>query len=97
MSFVDRGDLTFYRETLPVTSTGTAASTGAEGTTTVAAAVTYEPYRAPATTLSIGLGFEQGLGSGFSLDLGATWRRTDTPDGSFSGPSATASVVWRWD
>ncbi len=58
---------------------------------------TFEPYRAPATTVGIGLGFEQGLGGGFSVDLGATFRRTDTPDGAYSGPSATASVVWRWD
>ena len=59
--------------------------------------VTFEPYRAPATTVGVGLGFEQGLGAGFSVDLGATFRRTETPDGSYSGPSASASVVWRWD
>jgi hypothetical protein len=58
---------------------------------------TFEPYQAPATTVGVGLGFEQGLGGGFSVDLGATFRRTDTPDGTYSGPSATASVIWRWD
>ena len=89
--FVERGDLTFYREILPV------ALASSDGATAAAAVATFEPYRAPATTVGVGLGFEQGLGAGFSVDLGATFRRTDTPDGSFSGPSATASVIWRWD
>jgi hypothetical protein len=85
--FGERGDQTFYLEVpLAAGVPATAASLGA-----------YEPYRAPATTLGAGIGFEQGLGAGFSVDLGATWRRTDTPDGSHSGPSATANVVWRWE
>jgi hypothetical protein len=67
------------------------------GDLTFYTAATFEPYRAPATTVGVGLGFEQGLGGGFSVDLGATLRRTDTPDGTYSGPSATASVIWRWD
>jgi hypothetical protein len=96
-TFVERGDLTFYREILPVASIATAASSTPGWTTTAAAGATYEPYRAPATTVGVGLGFEQGLGAGFSVDLGATWRRTDTPEGSYSGPSATASVAWRWE
>jgi hypothetical protein len=56
-----------------------------------------EPYRAPATTLGAGIGFEQGLGGGFSVELGATWRTTSTPEGAYSGPSATAAVAWRWE
>ena len=96
-TFVERGDLTFYREIPPFTSTGSAALTGNEGATTAASAAIFEPYQSAATTLGIGLGFEQGLGAGLSLDLGATWRRTDTPDGTYSGPSASASVVWRWE
>jgi hypothetical protein len=86
-AFGERGDQTFYQEIIPVTDAGVAAST----------VTTFEPYRAPATTLGFGVGFEQGLGGGFSIDLGATWRRTDTPDGAYSGPSASANVVWRWD
>lgn len=83
-AFGERGDSTFYRELAPSTDAATAVTA-------------FEPYRAPATTLGVGLGFEQGLGGGFSLDLGASFRRTDTPDGAYSGPSATATVVWRWD
>jgi hypothetical protein len=86
--FAERGDTTFYREILPVAQASTTAAV-------VEAA--FEPYRAPSTTTGLGLGFEQGLGGGFSVDLGASWRRTTTPDGDYSGPSATASVVWRWD
>ena len=86
-AFGERGDQTFYQEILP----------GSEVNATAATVTTFEPYRAPATTLGVGVGFEQGLGAGFSVDLGATWRRTDTPDGPYSGPSATANVVWRWD
>ncbi len=89
-TFGERGDGTYYRE-LPAVADATAPAT------TSAAVVTYEPYRAVATTLGIGVGFEQGLGAGFSFDLGATWRSTDTPDGAYSGPSASASVVWRWE
>jgi hypothetical protein len=85
--FGERGDQTFYLEVPP---------TGAATATSASLAV-FEPYQAPATTLGAGIGFEQGLGSGFSVDLGATWRRTDTPDGTYAGPSATASVVWRWE
>lgn len=86
-AFGERGDQTFYQELLPAS----------EATGTTATVTTFEPYRAPATTLGIGIGFEQGLGGGFSVDLGATWRRTNTPDGPYSGPSASANVVWRWD
>jgi len=86
-AFGERGDLTFYQAILPASGVNA----------TAASVTTFEPYRAPATTLGVGVGFEQGLGSGFSVDLGATWRRTDTPDGAYSGPSATANVVWRWD
>ena len=68
--------------------------TGNEGTTTAASAAIFEPYQSAATTLGIGLGFEQGLGAGLSLDLRATWRRNERHG---TGPSATASVVWRWD
>lgn len=89
-AFGERGDATYYRELPPI-----AEATAPTGTS--AAVVTFEPYRANATTLGLGVGFEQGLGAGFSLDLGATWRRTETPDGSYAGPSASASVVWRWD
>lgn len=86
-AFGERGDLTFYQEILPASGVNATAAT----------VTTFEPYRAPATTLGVGVGFEQGLGSGFSVDLGATWRRTDTPDGAYSGPSATANVAWRWE
>ncbi len=58
---------------------------------------TYEPYQAPSTTTGLGLGFEQGLGGGFSVDLGASWRRTGTPDGVYTGPSASAAITWRLD
>ncbi len=86
-AFGERGDQTFYQEILPASLPGAAAAT----------VTTFSPYLAPATTLGVGVGFEQGLGAGFSVDLGATWRRTDTPDGPYSGPSATANIVWRWD
>lgn len=86
-AFGERGDLTFYQEILPAAGVSATAVT----------VTTFEPYRAPATTLGAGVGFEQGLGGGFAVDLGATWRRTDTPDGAYSGPSATANVVWRWE
>jgi hypothetical protein len=86
-AFGERGDQTFYQELLPGPEAGAAAPT----------VTTFEPYRAPATTLGVGVGFEQGLGAGFSVDLGATWRWTDTPDGTCSGPSASANAVWRWD
>ena len=86
-AFGERGDQTFYQEILP----------GSEVSATAATVTAFEPYRAAATTLGGGIGFEQGLGAGFSVDLGATWRRTDTPDGPYSGPSASANVVWRWD
>jgi hypothetical protein len=86
-AFGERGDQTFYQEILPASG----------GDATAATVTTFEPYRAPAMTLGVGVGFEQGIGGGFSVDLGATWRRTDTPDGAYTGPSATASVVWRWD
>ncbi len=89
-AFGERGDGTYYRELLAVTD-ATAPST------TSATVMTYEPYRAIATTLGLGAGFEQGLGAGFSVELGATFRRTETPDGTYSGPSASAGVVWRWD
>ena len=58
---------------------------------------TFEPYRAPSSTVGVGIGLEQGLGAGFSVDLGATLRRTTTPDGAQTGPAFSASVVWRWD
>ena len=86
-AFGERGDLTFYQEVLPAAGVSATAAT----------VTTFEPYRAPATTLGVGAGFEQALGGGFSVDLGATWRRTDTPDGAYSGPSVTANVVWRWE
>jgi hypothetical protein len=86
-AFGERGDLTFYQEILPAAGANATAATVA----------TFEPYRAPATTLGVGVGIEQGLGGGFAVDLGATWRRTDMPDGAYSGPSATANVVWRWE
>ncbi|MEI7705703.1 MAG: hypothetical protein WCK73_14030 [Deltaproteobacteria bacterium] len=87
VAFGERGDQTFYQAILPASELGTTAAT----------VTIFEPYRATATTLGVGVGFEQGLGGGFSVDLGATWRRTDTPDGAYSGPSASATVVWRWD
>ena len=90
-AFGERGDATYYRELLMTVADA------APPSTTSATVVAYEPYRANATTLGFGVGLEQGIGGGFSVDLGATWRRTDTPDGAYSGPSATASVVWRWD
>jgi hypothetical protein len=85
--FGERGDQTFYAELSSV----------AGATATSATLAVYEPYRAPATTLGAGIGFEQGLGGGFSVDLGATWRTISTPDGSYAGPSATANVGWRWE
>lgn len=91
-AFGERGDTTFYREILPVEQATPTAATAAAVVET-----TFEPYRAPSTTTGLGLGFEQGLGDGFSVELGASWRRTTTPDGDYSGPSATASVVWRFD
>jgi hypothetical protein len=94
--FGERGDQTFYVE-IPSTSAATATTAAAAATATSATVAVLEPYRAPATTLGAGIGFEQGLGGGFSVDLGATWRTTTTPDGSYSGPSATANVVWRWE
>jgi hypothetical protein len=86
-AFGERGDQTFYQEIITASEVGTPTAT----------VTTFEPYRAPATTLGVGVGLEQGLGGGFSVDLGATWRWTDTPDGAYSGPSASANVVWRWD
>jgi hypothetical protein len=82
-AFAERGDATFYQELPPGTSTATEL-------------VTFVPYRAMATTVGAGVGFEQGLGAGFSVDLGASWRRMETPDGPSSGPAASASVTWRW-
>jgi hypothetical protein len=81
----ERGDGTFYQE-IP--------SAAGDGATAVAVLV---PYRAPSTAVGAPLGLEQGLGAGFSLDLGATLRRTSGPDGSVTGPSFSASIVWRWD
>jgi hypothetical protein len=86
-AFGERGDQTFYQDILPASG----------GDATAATVTTFEPYRAPTTTLGVGVGFEQGIGGGFSVDLGATWRRTETPDGAYSGPAATANVVWRWE
>ena len=86
-AFGERGDQTFCQDILPAS----------EAVTTAATVTAFEPHRAPATTLGVGVGFEQGLGVGFSIDLGATWRRTGTPDGTYSGPSASANVVWRWE
>jgi len=83
-AFGERGDGTFYREL-------------ARTTETEATVRTFEPYRAPASTSGVGIGFEQGLGGGFSLDIGATWHRTITPDGAFTGPAVSARFVWRWD
>jgi hypothetical protein len=83
-AFGETGDGTFYREILA----------GTEISPTV---TTFEPYRAPSSTVGVGLGLEQGLGAGFSVDLGATLRRTSTPDGAQTGPAFSASVVWRWD
>jgi len=82
--FGEVGDATFYREMTPSLETGTGGTT-------------YAPYRAPASTLGVGLGMEQELGAGFSVNLGAALRRTATPDGAFSGPAFSAIVVWRWD
>jgi hypothetical protein len=84
LTFGERGDGTFYRALATTPATG--------GTQTA-----YEPYRAPSSTVGLGFGFEQGLGGGLALDLGATFRRTSTPDGAFSGPAASASLRWRWD
>jgi hypothetical protein len=84
VAFGEQGDGTFYREWVATQATG-------------ATLATYEPYRAPSSTVGLGLGFEQGLGGGLSVDLGATFRRTSTPDGAFSGPAASASLRWRWD
>ncbi|MGA8891653.1 MAG: hypothetical protein WB493_08800, partial [Anaeromyxobacteraceae bacterium] len=99
--FGERGDQTFYLEVPPAAAATAPASTAATAATatsaTSATVAVFEPYRAPATTLGAGIGFEQGLGAGFSVDLGATWRTTSTPDGSYSGPSASANVVWRWE
>jgi hypothetical protein len=83
-AFGERGDGTYYRE-MPA------------ATDSVAGVTFYEPYRSTATTLGVGVGYEQGLGAGFSVDLGVTFRRTQTPDGPYTGPSASATVVWRWD
>jgi len=84
VTFGERGDGTFYR--------ALATTPAIEGTRTA-----YEPYRAPSSTVGLGFGFEQGLGAGLAVDLGATFRRTNTPDGAFSGPAASASLRWRWD
>jgi hypothetical protein len=83
--FAERGDATFYEEVAVVPS-----STAPE-------TVVLSPYRAPSTTLGATLGLEQGLGAGFSLDVGATLRRTTGPEGAATGPSFSAAVVWRWD
>ena len=79
--FGERGDATFYEE-LPATTTAT---------------TVLSPYRAPSTTVGTTLGLEQELGAGFSLDVGATLRRTTGPDGSVTGRSFSVSMVWRWD
>ena len=83
-AFGEAGDGTFYRELLP-------------GTTNTPTVTAFEPYRAPSSTVGVGLGLEQGLGAGFSVDVGASLRRTTTPDGAQTGPALSASVVWRWD
>ncbi|HET8734175.1 MAG TPA: hypothetical protein VFM45_10445 [Anaeromyxobacteraceae bacterium] len=82
-AFGERGDATFYEEVAPP-------STGAD-------AATFVPYRAPATTIGVLVGVEQGIGGGFSLEAAASLRRTDAPGGPTTGPAFTLAIVWRSD
>jgi hypothetical protein len=87
--FGERGDVTFYEEIVPAAAQASDATASVESS--------FLPYRAPATTTGAGIAIEQGFGAGFSLDLGASLRRTTTPDGDVTGPAVTLGITWRVD
>jgi hypothetical protein len=94
----ERGDQTFYRASVPPAGAATPVSHATVGSTPIVAGpipVPSEPYRAVATTLGATVGLEQDLGSGLSADVCLAWRRIETPEGPYQGPSVFGAVVWR--